>query len=104
MSLTAEQKQHAQTILVAIYDSSWNQYTPTEKTVDVLGILLKEIAKCNKAISKLLNDLSKASGAGWAIKILKAASKLAKNDKNAFRACTTIAKNNFKTELVMTMM
>jgi hypothetical protein len=104
LSITKEQKQHANTILVALYGSSMDKQSPTEKTVVLLAKMLKEIAKCNKSINDLLSSLSSTTGSGWAFRIVKAGANLAKNDKSSFKLCSSYTKNLYKSPLLVSMM
>lgn len=104
MSITNEQKQQANTVLIALFGSSMERQSPTEATVVLLAKMLKEIAKCNKSINKLLSSVGGTTGPGWAFRILKAGAKLAKNDKSSFKLCSSYTKNLYKSPLLISMM
>jgi len=104
MSLTTEQIKQANSVLIALYGPDINRQSPTEKTVLILAKMLKEIAKCNKKIDTLLSSIGGTTGAGWALRVLKAGAKLARNDKNSFRICSSYTKNLYKDSLIISMM
>lgn len=103
MSLTKEQTIEARRILVALFGAEMAESNPKLATVEILSKALKEMAKCDKSIAKLLDGISLSNGASWATKLLKAGAQLAKNDKNAFKMCSSRVKNLYKSPIVISM-
>jgi len=78
MSLTKEQTIEARRILVALFGAEMAESNPKLATVEILSKALKEMAKCDKSIAKLLDSISLSNGASWATKLLKAGLNLLK--------------------------
>ncbi|REL27079.1 hypothetical protein DXX93_11220 [Thalassotalea euphylliae] len=101
--MTKEDIKSANALIAAFYGDKFNSGTPNEKTTKVLATMVRETGNCNKSISKLLNSLSSTTGASGALKIVRAAAKLAKSDKKSFEMCNAVVKSKYRSVLEITM-
>jgi len=100
-NITSETKKQIKTILIAVYSSSFEKFTPTHKTLPIIAEFIGKLATCNKKIDDLLTSLSLTNGKAVALKLISTASKMAKNDKNSFKMCDNFLKAAFRTKFEM---
>jgi len=101
--MTSEDINFANAVISAFYGGQLSYSNPKERTVKILATMVQEAAKCNSTMAKLLNGLSSLSGPGAAIRIVRAAAKLAKSDKSAFKMCNSVVKSRYRSPLEISM-